>query len=93
VLSSSHPKERGKRSSVSTDFLRSIDPYNVAFYFVFSSHTTTGHHQTTNEESVKMKVTEKLAQAEREGKTYWSFEFFPPRTAQVSVYSPCIALC
>jgi methylenetetrahydrofolate reductase (NADPH) len=31
-----------------------------------------------------MKVTEKLAQAEREGRTYWSFEFFPPRTAQVS---------
>ena len=31
-----------------------------------------------------MKVTEMLAQAEREGRTYWSFEFFPPRTAQVS---------
>lgn len=31
-----------------------------------------------------MKVTEKLAKAEKEGRTYWSFEFFPPRTAQVS---------
>ncbi|KAK4689294.1 methylenetetrahydrofolate reductase (NADPH), partial [Tremellales sp. Uapishka_1] len=29
-----------------------------------------------------MKITEKLANAEREGRTYWSFEFFPPRTAQ-----------
>ena len=30
-----------------------------------------------------MKITEKLAKAEREGRTFWSFEFFPPRTAQV----------
>lgn len=29
-----------------------------------------------------MKITEKLAKAEREGRTFWSFEFFPPRTAQ-----------
>jgi methylenetetrahydrofolate reductase (NADPH) len=29
-----------------------------------------------------MKITEKLAKAEKEGRTYWSFEFFPPRTAQ-----------
>lgn len=32
-----------------------------------------------------MKITEKLAKAEREGRTFWSFEFFPPRTAQVSL--------
>jgi 5,10-methylenetetrahydrofolate reductase len=30
-----------------------------------------------------MKITEKLAKAEREGRTFWSFEYFPPRTAQV----------
>jgi 5,10-methylenetetrahydrofolate reductase len=30
-----------------------------------------------------MKITEKLQKAEREGRTFWSFEFFPPRTAQV----------
>lgn len=29
-----------------------------------------------------MKITEKLLKAEKEGRTYWSFEFFPPRTAQ-----------
>ncbi|KAI9639327.1 methylenetetrahydrofolate reductase [Dioszegia hungarica] len=29
-----------------------------------------------------MKITEKLQKAEREGRTFWSFEFFPPRTAQ-----------
>ena len=34
-----------------------------------------------------MKITEKLAKAEREGRTFWSFEFFPPRTAQVSLCS------
>lgn len=31
-----------------------------------------------------MKITEKLAAAEREGRSFWSFEYFPPRTAQVS---------
>jgi methylenetetrahydrofolate reductase (NADPH) len=30
-----------------------------------------------------MKITDKIEKAEREGRTYWSFEFFPPRTAQV----------
>jgi 5,10-methylenetetrahydrofolate reductase len=30
-----------------------------------------------------MKITDKLAKAEREGRPFWSFEFFPPRTAQV----------
>jgi hypothetical protein len=29
-----------------------------------------------------MKVTQKLAQAQQEDRTWWSFEFFPPRTAQ-----------
>ncbi|WOO80694.1 Methylenetetrahydrofolate reductase 1 [Vanrija pseudolonga] len=29
-----------------------------------------------------MKITEKLAKAEREGRPFWSFEYFPPRTAQ-----------
>ena len=29
-----------------------------------------------------MKITDKLAKAEREGRPFWSFEFFPPRTAQ-----------
>ncbi|WVQ67305.1 methylenetetrahydrofolate reductase [Kwoniella botswanensis] len=29
-----------------------------------------------------MKITEKLQKAEKEGRTFWSFEFFPPRTAQ-----------
>lgn len=28
------------------------------------------------------KITEKIARAEREGRIWWSFEFFPPRTAQ-----------
>lgn len=31
-----------------------------------------------------MKITEKLQKAEKEGRPFWSFEFFPPRTAQVS---------
>lgn len=31
-----------------------------------------------------MKITDKLAKAEREGRPFWSFEYFPPRTAQVS---------
>ena len=38
-----------------------------------------------------MKITEKLQKAEREGRTFWSFEFFPPRTAQVS--AAVIAVC
>ncbi|KAF5387335.1 hypothetical protein D9757_005794 [Collybiopsis confluens] len=29
-----------------------------------------------------MKVTQKIAQCEKENKTWWSFEYFPPRTAQ-----------
>jgi methylenetetrahydrofolate reductase (NADPH) len=29
-----------------------------------------------------MKVTKKIAQCEKENKTWWSFEYFPPRTAQ-----------
>ncbi|KAF9071536.1 methylenetetrahydrofolate reductase-domain-containing protein [Rhodocollybia butyracea] len=29
-----------------------------------------------------MKVTQKIAQCEQENKTWWSFEYFPPRTAQ-----------
>lgn len=29
-----------------------------------------------------MRITDKLQKAEREGRTYWSFEYFPPRTAQ-----------
>ncbi|KAJ4469590.1 methylenetetrahydrofolate reductase-domain-containing protein [Lentinula aciculospora] len=29
-----------------------------------------------------MKVTQKIAQCERENKIWWSFEYFPPRTAQ-----------
>ncbi|CAD6579082.1 MAG: hypothetical protein TREMPRED_002349, partial [Tremellales sp. Tagirdzhanova-0007] len=29
-----------------------------------------------------MRITDKLAKAEREGRPFWSFEFFPPRTAQ-----------
>ncbi|KAE9399560.1 methylenetetrahydrofolate reduct [Gymnopus androsaceus JB14] len=29
-----------------------------------------------------MKVTQKIAQCEKESKTWWSFEYFPPRTAQ-----------
>ncbi|KZP01823.1 methylenetetrahydrofolate reduct [Calocera viscosa TUFC12733] len=28
-----------------------------------------------------MKITQKLAQAEHEGRVWWSFEYFPPRTA------------
>lgn len=32
-----------------------------------------------------MKVTQKIAQCEKENKTWWSFEYFPPRTAQVSL--------
>jgi len=77
----------------STDFSEASTHTTFDFYFEFSSFITPGHHQDANEEPVKMKVTEKLAQAEREGRTYWSFEFFPPRTAQVSDYCPYIALC
>ena len=29
-----------------------------------------------------MKITEKLIKAEKDGRTYWAFEFLPPRTAQ-----------
>ena len=30
-----------------------------------------------------MKITQKIEQAKREKRTWWSFEYFPPRTAQV----------
>ena len=30
-----------------------------------------------------MKITQKIQQAEKEGRVWWSFEYFPPRTAQV----------
>lgn len=30
-----------------------------------------------------MKITQKLEQAKKEKRTWWSFEYFPPRTAQV----------
>ncbi|KAG8891765.1 hypothetical protein FRB99_003370, partial [Tulasnella sp. 403] len=29
-----------------------------------------------------MKITQKIAQAEKDDRTWWSFEYFPPRTAQ-----------
>lgn len=30
-----------------------------------------------------MKVIDKIRKAEEEGRVYWSFEYFPPKTAQV----------
>jgi methylenetetrahydrofolate reductase (NADPH) len=30
-----------------------------------------------------MRISEKIARAEREDRIWWSFEYFPPRTAQV----------
>ena len=30
-----------------------------------------------------MKISQKIQQAEKEGRIWWSFEYFPPRTAQV----------
>ena len=30
-----------------------------------------------------MKITQKIEQAKKEKRTWWSFEYFPPRTAQV----------
>ena len=30
-----------------------------------------------------MKISQKIAQAEKEDRIWWSFEYFPPRTAQV----------
>lgn len=31
-----------------------------------------------------MKVIDKIHKAEQEGRVYWSFEYFPPKTAQVT---------
>lgn len=31
-----------------------------------------------------MKISKKIQQAEKENRIWWSFEYFPPRTAQVS---------
>jgi len=31
----------------------------------------------------KMKISQKIKQRTREDKIWWSFEYFPPRTAQV----------
>jgi len=30
-----------------------------------------------------MKISQKIQQSTKEGKVWWSFEYFPPRTAQV----------
>jgi methylenetetrahydrofolate reductase (NADPH) len=30
-----------------------------------------------------MKVIDKIKKAEEEGRVYWSFEYFPPKTQQV----------
>jgi methylenetetrahydrofolate reductase (NADPH) len=30
-----------------------------------------------------MKITQKIRQSDKENKIWWSFEYFPPRTAQV----------
>ena len=34
-----------------------------------------------------MRVTKKIEQAEKENRIWWSFEYFPPRTAQVIIPS------
>lgn len=31
-----------------------------------------------------MKISQKIQQSTKEGKVWWSFEYFPPRTAQVT---------
>ena len=31
-----------------------------------------------------MKITKKIELAEKENRVWWSFEYFPPRTAQVT---------
>ena len=31
-----------------------------------------------------MRISDKIAQADKEDRVWWSFEYFPPRTAQVS---------
>ncbi len=33
-----------------------------------------------------MKISQKIQQSTKEGKVWWSFEYFPPRTAQVSYW-------
>lgn len=35
-----------------------------------------------------MKISQKIEQAAKEDKVWWSFEYFPPRTAQVRVLVP-----
>lgn len=40
-----------------------------------------------------MKVVDKITKAENEGRTYWSFEYFPPKTEMVSKPSPSISIC
>lgn len=32
-----------------------------------------------------MRISQKIEQSAKEGKVWWSFEYFPPRTAQVSI--------
>ena len=40
-----------------------------------------------------MKISRKIEQTTKDGKVWWSFEYFPPRTAQVRSLSiaPCAA--
>jgi 5,10-methylenetetrahydrofolate reductase len=33
-----------------------------------------------------MKISKKIEQSSKDGKVWWSFEYFPPRTAQVRVH-------
>ncbi|KAE8224507.1 hypothetical protein CF319_g2613 [Tilletia indica] len=44
--------------------------------------TTTPPTTVTPRGDESWKITAKLAKAERENRIWWSFEFFPPRTAQ-----------
>lgn len=37
-----------------------------------------------------MKISKKIEQSTKEGKIWWSFEYFPPRTAQVCIVSPSL---
>jgi len=39
-----------------------------------------------------MKISQKLEQAKKERRTWWSFEYFPPRTAQVRQFGHSIPL-
>lgn len=40
-----------------------------------------------------MKVVDKINKAENEGRTYWSFEYFPPKTDMVSHTSTLCKSC